>query len=130
MFAFGYGLSYTKFEYGDIKISANSFKSGDVLKINMPVNNVGSIDGDEVVQLYLRKIGDNEGPTKTLRSFKRVNISSGSTADITFEISDKELLWWNENTGLMDVVPGEYEVMIGGSSKYADLKTHNINIRQ
>lgn len=130
LFAFGYGLSYTKFEYGDIKISANSFKSGDKLKINVAVNNVGSIDGDEVVQLYLRKVGDNGGPIKTLRSFKRVNISSGNTADISFEISDKELLWWNENTGKMDVVPGEYEVMIGGSSKYADLKTHNINIRQ
>jgi beta-glucosidase len=128
LFPFGYGLSYTNFVYGDIKSNATTFKSGDLLKINVPVTNAGRVDGDEVVQLYLRKKGDVEGPVKTLRSFKRVNIAAGITSEISFEVSDSELLWWNKNSGKMDVVPGEYEILVGGNSNDADLRKCSINV--
>lgn len=73
LFPFGYGLSYTTFNYGNIKLE-QTIKVGETAKIIVPVTNTGNRDGEEVVQVYLKKQEDAEGPVKTLRAFKRVQI--------------------------------------------------------
>lgn len=128
LFPFGYGLSYTSFKYGDVSISSPTVSLGQTLSVSVDVTNTGKMDGDEVVQVYLRKKGDDDGPIKTLRSFKRVHIASGETATAAFDLSDKELLWWNNNSGAMEMLPGEYEILIGSSSKDEDLKTIGIKV--
>lgn len=76
LFPFGYGLSYTTFNYDNIKLD-QTIKVGETAKMVIPVTNAGNRDGEEVVQVYLKKQEDAEGPAKTLRAFKRVQIPAG-----------------------------------------------------
>lgn len=129
LFPFGYGLSYTTFSYGDAVFNTTEFSSGKRMNIRIPVMNTGDYDGDEVVQLYLRKKGDKEGPLKTLRWFKRVFIPCRKTVTVDICLTDKEMKWWDAHHNCMQVVPGEYEVLIGGSSDSNALKSYSISIR-
>ncbi|MBQ8241482.1 MAG: glycoside hydrolase family 3 C-terminal domain-containing protein, partial [Bacteroides sp.] len=97
LYPFGYGLSYTTFAYGDIQVPASA-KVGEAVKVVVPVTNSGKMCGDEVVQLYLKKQGDAEGPIKTLRAFKRVHIPAGETVQVELELTPKQLEWWNPET--------------------------------
>lgn len=128
LFPFGYGLSYTTFEYGKTVTSNEKINVGQTLKLIVPVTNTGKEDGEEVVQVYLRKHGDAEGPVKTLRAFKRVYISSGETVTVTFELGEKELAWWDETTHTVKMSAGTYDLMIGGSSKNEDLQVYPVVI--
>ena len=116
LFPFGYGLSYTTFRYGTIQLDKTSVSGGDVLRVTVPVSNIGNRDGEEVVQLYLSKVDDEQGPVKTLRSFKRVNIPKGQTVNVQFELSDKELEWWDNRSNTMKLSSGTYRLGVGGSS--------------
>ena len=127
LFPFGYGLSYTTFNYGDATMK-NEVKAGQTLKLSVPVTNTGSVDGDEVVQVYLKKQGDVAGPIKTLRAFKRVNIPAGATVVADFNLGNKELEWWDENSNTVRVTPGKYEVFVGRSSMDKDLQKQELTI--
>ncbi len=117
LFPFGYGLSYTTFKYGDVKLSSNSVKAGSALKFTVPVTNAGALGGEEVVQVYLRKKDDAQGPIKALRAFKRIFIPAGQTVNVELELTPKQLEWWDEATNTMHAYPGAFEVMVGGSSQ-------------
>ena len=80
------------------------------------------MDGDEVVQVYLRHKGDNGGPIKTLRGFKRVSVKAGETQHVEIELPRESFETWDASTNTMRVVGGEYDVMVGNSSNDADLK--------
>ena len=122
LFVFGHGLSYTIFAYGDIQVP-ETVKAGETVKVVVPVTNKGQMDGDEVVQLYIKKQGDEDGPIKTLRAFKRVYIPAGETVNVELELTPKQLEWWNPETNSMCSVPGNYDVMVGGNSKDLNLCT-------
>lgn len=126
LFSFGYGLSYSVFEYGKPKVDKKTVKAGEKITLTIPVTNKSKVDGDEIVQLYLKKQNDLEGPSKTLRSFKRINIPAGKTINVVFELSDKQFEWWNENSQSVDIHPGNYELLVGKSSEIEDLKSINI----
>ena len=111
---FGYGLSYTTFSFGK-----PSYKNGI---ISVDVSNTGRVDGDEVVQVYLRHTKDNDGPTKSLRGFKRVNIKAGETKRVEIDMPKESFETWDASTNTMRVVGGEYDIMVGNSSIDADLK--------
>lgn len=130
LFPFGYGLSYTTFRHGTPELSKTGITAGESLKLTVPVTNSGSRDGEEVLQIYLRKVGDAGGPLKTLRSFKRVMIPAGETAEVSFILGEQELEWWNESFQSMSVSPGEYELLFGGSSREKDLQTVSLTISQ
>ena len=98
------------------------------MKFSVPVTNIGSRDGEEVVQVYLKKYGDTEGPGKTLRAFKRVQISAGNTVNVEFELTDKALEWWDNETNTMRVCTGRYDVMVGSSSQVEDLLQCSVTI--
>ena len=122
LYPFGYGLSYTTFTYGDIQLPETA-KEGETIKIVVPVTNKGKMCGDEVVQLYIKKQDDAEGPIKTLRAFKRVHIPAGETINVELELTPKQLKWWNPETNTMCHVAGNYDVMVGGNSKDLKVKT-------
>ena len=130
LFPFGFGLSYTTFSYGAPQLNKSVITAGETLKLTVPVTNSGSRDGEEVLQLYLRKVGDAGGPLKTLRSFKRVMIPAGGTAEVAFTLGEQELEWWNESIQSVAVTPGAYELMVGGSSREKDLQTVALTISQ
>ena len=123
LFAFGYGLSYSTFVYGDARLSDAVMEKGKTLSVTVPVSNTSKLDGEEVVQLYLRYPEDKEGPIKALRSFQRVSISKETTIEVKFELHDEDFEWFDPQTNTMRPRTGEYEILYGGSSNDKDLKT-------
>ena len=128
LFPFGYGLSYTTFSYGPLSVEKDKIAAGESLKLTVPVTNTGKRDGEEVVQVYLRKQGDTDGPGKTLRAFKRVSIPAGETVNVAFELNDKNLEWWDSQSNTMRVCSGNYDILVGSSSRAEDLTQHSIAI--
>lgn len=129
LFPFGYGLSYTTFTYGAATFSKQTVGSEDNLSLVVPVSNTGSRDGEEVVQVYLSKVGDEAGPVKTLRAFKRVSVPAGKTVNVHITLSKKDLEWWNEATHSIQFCPGEYQVWIGNSSDEKALSKYAVQLK-
>ncbi len=128
LFPFGYGLSYTTFKVGTAKADRKEMKAGESMNLTIPVTNSGKRDGAEVIQVYMHKIGDSEGPIKTLRAFKRIDIKSGKTIDVTMSLAGSTFEYFDTTTNTMRVTPGEYELMYGTSSDTKDLKTIKITL--
>lgn len=122
LFPFGYGLSYTTFSYGKPVLENDKITATGTLRLTVPVTNAGKRDGEEVVQVYLKKQDDTEGPVKTLRAFKRVLIPAGKTVEVEFELAGKALEWWNAETNTMRVCAGKYDVLVGGDSRAEELQ--------
>ncbi|WP_202702240.1 glycoside hydrolase family 3 N-terminal domain-containing protein [Flavobacterium sp. UGB4466] len=119
-FPFGYGLSYTKFNYSDLKLSAVKMKNNETIKVSFQLSNVGKIAGEEVVQLYLKdKFGSVVRPVLELRDFQKVKLNAGESKTIEFTIDKEKLSFYNTKLE-WTAEPGDFEVMIGASS--ADLK--------
>lgn len=116
LYPFGFGLSYTKFEFTDLKITPSSQHTGGKIHVSVKVENVGKRKGDEVVQLYLHeKITPVITPVRKLRGFKRVALAPGQTKTVNFTLSPHDLKLLNKHRH-WEVVPGTFEVMIGDSS--------------
>ena len=108
LFPFGYGLSYTSFEYGHPVVKGR--------KLTVSVTNTGSCYGEEVVQLYVRRVDDASGPLKSLRGFKRVALKPGESAKVTFKLDDEVFLSWSPEAQDMVPIRGAWQLMVGGSS--------------
>jgi beta-glucosidase len=116
LYPFGFGLSYTKFDYSNFSISKDEIYIGDEIKIIVDVTNVGNYNGDEVVQLYINDVYSSvTTPLKTLKGFKRVHIKKGETKKVEFVLTPEDLAIWNRKMERV-VEPGEFEIMIGGNS--------------
>jgi beta-glucosidase len=122
LYAFGYGLSYTTFEYGDATLSKASVKAGASVDITIPVKNTGSIDGDEVVQVYVKSLDNPEAPIKSLKGFKRVNIAAGQQASVKITLGEGAFEYYDEKIDELSVKPGKYQILYGPSSRDEDLK--------
>jgi beta-glucosidase len=107
-FAFGYGLSYTTFEYGKAEV-----KNGALV---VDVKNTGKRDGEEVVQLYIKRPGDADGPIKTLRGFQRVSIPAGASITVSIPLTDETFQWWDTQSNTVRPLKGEYTLFVGNSS--------------
>jgi len=114
LYPFGYGLSYSNFKYGKVKVR-NGY-------VTVKVKNTSKKAGSEVVQLYIRRPDDANGPTKTLRGYVRVNIPAKKSVKVRIPINDETFTWWNEESQRMVPSAGKYELLVGGSSADADLK--------
>lgn len=116
LFPFGFGLSYSKFEYGPPVLSADELAVTDILKIRFDLRNVGPGDATEVVQLYVRDVvASLTRPIKQLKGFKRVALRAGETAEVEFELPIRELAFYQRD-GAERVEPGEFRLGIGGDS--------------
>ena len=117
VYPFGYGLSYTTFEYGPVSLSAPSMKAGEKLIASVEVKNTGSVAGKEIVQMYIRDVvASSSRPVRELKGFEKVLLQPGETKTVSFEIDVDALSFWNQE---MEYVaePGEFKVYIGGDSR-------------
>jgi beta-glucosidase len=130
LFHFGFGLSYTKFTYKNLKLQKKSIRSREKVKVTVDVTNSGKRDGDEIVQLYIRdEVSTVTRPVKELKDFRRVSLKAGETKKVVFEISPEKLAYHNINMKFT-VEPGVYEIMAGGSSRDADLLKTKLEVKQ
>jgi beta-glucosidase len=113
LWGFGYGLSYTKFKYGEVKLSAETIKAGDPITATVAVTNTGAVDGDEVVEAYL-KTPQADGPIQTLAGFQRVSIPAGATREVTIRIEPRTLSSV-DNDGHRMILEGKYKLTVGGA---------------
>jgi len=129
LFAFGFGLSYTNFIIGNASLSATQIDKGSDVKLVVPVKNAGKRDGSEVIQVYIRKIGDNNGPIKSLRGFQRVSVNAGKSVDAEIELPYSSFKFFDEAKGEMVVAAGKYEILYGNSSADNNLKSLTVEIK-
>ncbi|MEL6557732.1 MAG: beta-glucosidase BglX [Bacteroidota bacterium] len=125
LYPFGYGLSYTSFEYAPIKLSKTSLTGKEQLTVSVNVTNTGDIAGKEVIQLYIRDlVGSVTRPVKELKGFQKVAFKPGETKTIKFQITTENLKFYNYD---LDYVwePGDFEIMVGGNSR--DVQTGRIS---
>ena len=127
LYPFGYGLSYTTYQYGELKLDSKVMSPDGQITVTIPVTNTGNRDGIEVVQLYIRDVvGSIARPVKELKGFQRLSIKAGETATATFTIDASKLKFYNYD--LKEVVePGEFDVMVGPNSR--DLKRATITVQ-
>jgi len=117
LFPFGYGLSYTTFEYSPITLSSNSMTAGTTIKASVTVTNTGSCEGAEVVQLYIRDmVGSIARPVQELKGFERISLKPGESRTVTFNIDAELLKFYNKDLQWV-CEPGDFEVMIGSNSR-------------
>ncbi len=116
LYPFGHGLSYTKFTYGDVKLSSSSMNKGGSITATVTVTNSGSREGVETVQLYVRDIvGTITRPVKELKGFEKISLKAGESREIKFTLKEEGLKFYNSDLNWVSE-PGEFEVFIGGSS--------------
>ena len=122
LFPFGFGLSYTTFEFSDIKVTRDEGKSGNYLA-SVTVKNTGSRQGAEVVQLYVEPpVANVPRPIRELRGFARVVLKPGERREVTIPFSDRDLAYWNPISEGWNLTPGLYTAAAGSSSE--DLPVH------
>lgn len=120
LFPFGHGLSYTTFKFGKGKVVASADGKQEFV---VKVKNTGKRDGENVVQLYVSRPDDAQGPIKTLRGYKRVSLKAGESAEVRIPVDEETFLWWNPASGRMNPLAGEYLLHYGDTSDGAKLKT-------
>ncbi len=124
LFAFGYGLSYTTFRFG--RARAEAAEGG--YRLSVPLTNTGTRPGEEVVQVYIRRVADTNGPLKSLRAFRRVALKAGESTTVEIPLSRKSFECFDESTNTMRTLPGDYELMYGNSSRPEDLQTLTVSV--
>ena len=122
LFPFGHGLSYTRF-----RLSRPRYEQGR-LRVNL--QNKGRRDGTEVIQVYLRRNDDHEGPVRTLRAFQRVSLKAGERKQVSIEFPRERFETWDAESNAMRVVPGDYTLYVGTSSNESDLQRINVHLNE
>lgn len=129
LYPFGHGLSYSKFVYGDSKLSKNMISTNEDVMITIPVTNVSERDGEEVVQVYIKRNNDAQAPVKTLRAFERTLIRSKETKNIQLTLSKDSFAFYDEKTDDLVSKPGDYTIFYGGTSDDAVLKSIPLTVK-
>ena len=118
LFPFGYGLSYTTFEYSDIKLSASEIKDTDTVEVSFKIKNTGSVDGAEIAQVY---VADKDStifrPEKELRAFTKVFLKAGEEKEVSLTLGKRAFAYYNVNIGDWHVETGEFDILVGASSR-------------
>jgi beta-glucosidase len=116
LYPFGYGLSYTSFDYKNLKLSSTELNSTGELKVSVEVTNSGNYDGAEVVQLYTRDlVGSVTRPVKELKGFQKISLKKGETRTVEFSLTEKDLRFYNSDLKLVSE-PGDFKVFVGTNS--------------
>ena len=117
LYPFGYGLSYTQFDYSNLSLNTNELKSGEKLKVSVNLKNTGDMDGEEVVQLYVRDmVGSVTRPVKELKGFKKINLKAGEEKTVEFVLDSEDLAFYNRDWE-WGTEAGNFKVFVGGNSR-------------
>ena len=128
LFPFGFGLSYTNFEYSDFKLNLKEMNVNDKLVATVTVSNTGNFDGEEVVQLYIRDlVASVSRPVKELKGFKKIALKKGETKQVSFEISEDDLKFYKSDLSYGSE-PGDFEIFVGGNSR--DVLKESFNLKK
>ena len=129
LFRFGYGLNYTKYEYSDLTLSSPEMARNGEVNVSVKVTNSGGMDGEEIVQLYIRDLYSSATrPVKELKDFKRVPLRAGETKTVSFILPAEKLAFYDKRMNYT-VEAGEYEIMVGASSADKNLMKKIINVK-
>lgn len=129
LYSFGYGLSYTSFKYSHLKVDKADYNPDENVVITVDVSNTGTVDGEEVVQLYLRDdFSCAARPVKELKRFQRIHLKKGETRTLSFTLNKDDLSYYNHKAEYV-LESGSFSVMVGGSSLDKDLLKAKFNIR-
>ncbi|MDR0751419.1 MAG: glycoside hydrolase family 3 C-terminal domain-containing protein [Christensenellaceae bacterium] len=122
-YPFGYGLSYTKFKYSNLRLSANEIKDGDILTVSIDIENTGGRFGKEIVQLYVKDLETTIfRPEKELKGFVKVGLEANEKKTITIDLDKRAFAFYDIKTSDWQVEPGEFQILIGSSSR--DIKLY------
>ncbi len=128
LYYFGYGLSYTKFRYSNLRLEKAKIKLNGSVKVKIDVANTGKVEGDEIVQMYIRdKVSSVTRPVKELKGFKRISLKPKETKTVTLEIKPEHLAFHDINMKYV-VEPGDFEIMVGSSSRDEDLLKASLTV--
>ncbi len=128
LYEFGFGLSYTKFKYSKPRLLNTSFEDDSIIKVEVSVTNIGEMDGDEIVQLYIRdNVSSATRPVKELKGYKRIHLKVDQTKKVVFEITPESLAFYDIDMNYV-VEPGTFKIMTGSSSHFKSLKNVELNI--
>ncbi len=129
LYSFGFGLSYTKFDISAPKLNSSKFKKG-ILSVSVKIKNVGEIAGDEIVQLYISdKYSSITRPVKELKAYQRVSLKPGELKEIVFELNKSAFAYYDSEMNYV-VEAGDFDILVGHSSRDEDLKNTNFNIEK
>lgn len=126
LYPFGYGLSYTTFKYGKVKIDSDKMSKDGNVNVSVTVTNTGDYDADEVVQLYIRDLVASVcRPVKELKGFQRIHLAKSESKEVTFHVTSEQLKFYNANLDYV-VEPGDFELMVGPNSR--DVQTVKLTV--
>jgi beta-glucosidase len=129
LFPFGFGLSYTTFKFGVPRLTRSSIAANQTTTVRVDITNTGRVTGDEVVQMYIRdKVSSVTRPVKELKGFGRVTLEPGQSATVTFDIKPEDLAFYDIDMKYI-VEPGEFDIMIGNSSRDQDLQKVRLRVK-
>ncbi len=127
-YPFGYGLSYTQFQYSDIRLTKNQYRANDKIEVIITLTNTGNYDGEEVVQLYIRDVAASVvRPVKELKGFQKVFLKKGKAKEVRFLLTADDLRFYNDRLQFI-YEPGEFKLYIGGSSN--DVKETTFELKK
>lgn len=127
-YPFGYGLSYTQFQYSDIRLTKNQYRANDKIEVIITLTNTGNYDGEEVVQLYIRDVAASVvRPVKELKGFQKVSLKKGEAKEVRFLLTADDLRFYNDRLQFI-YEPGEFRLYIGGSSN--DVKETTFELKK
>lgn len=117
LYAFGHGLSYTTYDYSNLKLENSLIKAGSHLNLKIDIENTGKMDGKEVVQLYIRDIESSVlRPKKELKNFRKVQLNTGEKKTVYFTLKERDFAFWDVESNSWKVEPGIFEILIGSAS--------------
>jgi len=129
LYAFGYGMSYTQFEYGKAKLSKSSMKADGNVTITVPVTNTGSREGEEIVQVYVKALDYAEAPIKSLKGFKKIKLAAGETGKAEITLDGESFEYYDPSIDELSTRTGRYQILYGSSSLDKDLKAIDFEVK-
>ena len=128
LYAFGYGLSYTTFGYGQGKLNKASMKTDGKVTLTVPVTNTGNVAGTETVQVYVQALDNPDAPIKGLQGFTRVQLAPGATKKAKITLDGEAFSYYNADVDGLAVRPGKYRILYGSSSRDEDLQSLDFQV--
>ena len=129
LYDFGYGLSYTTFEYEKPKLSSKKIANGKNVTLTVKVSNTGKMGGHEAVQVYVKRLNDEKAPVKALKGLKMIYLNPGETQTVKIELPASSFEYYDGYSDDLIVKSGEYRILVGSSSRDEDLTSLDLRIK-